>query len=307
MKYSRSANLVFFLMILLLQQLAAQEKAATPALFPGDNQFEGWILKDSILVFSGERLYLHVDEAAGLYSEFGYVRSFQADYRDSLANRIQLNVFEMLDADAAWGIFTMNSSGKGQHVEVGNVAILYDYMIHFVKGNYYVRCVTSNNDPAHIDLLMRFATFISSEINTVAKKPALLSAFEFSEMQPQQLKFFKGQLGLNDIFEFGHGSIAGFDQGASSRYEEKMYFVFAYSGERKRREWFASARGKMNMNQRFSDYTAVDEGFTAIDRNGTVFSFTPYKNVILVVRGYSWKEAQAVFSEMKANLDRVLH
>lgn len=300
-------NFILFLMVIACLQVKAQNEPETAISFPGNDQFAGWQLKDSIQVFSEEELYEHVNESAGLFSEFGFNKSYRAVYRDSLANKISLDVFLMNQPDAAWGAFTMNSSGKGRKVEVGNVALLYDYHLHFVKGNYYIKCISSNNDPEFIEELIQFATFMASEVQNNAKEPAILSAFQLSNITPASLKFFKGQIGLNDIFEFGHGSIAGFEQGGSCRFQEKMYFVFAYSTERKRREWFASARGKMNMNQRFSDYTPVEDGFTALDRNGTVFSFKPFEKFILVVRGYSWKEAQPVFTEMGKNLNEVVH
>ena len=114
------------------------------ALFPADNQFEGWVLKDSIKTYNPENMYLHLGEVSGLYSEYGTLQSMEAVYVDAAATRIILEVFDMQTPDGSWGIFTMNSTGKGQPLELGDVATRFDYYIHFVKGNYYIRCSSSD-------------------------------------------------------------------------------------------------------------------------------------------------------------------
>jgi hypothetical protein len=148
--------------------------------------------------------------------------------------------------------------------------------------------------------------FSDSKIPDHAKRPYVLLAFEFDDLEITDQKYFRGQVGLNEIFEFGHGSIAGFDEGGSGRQGEKLFFLLSYSDERKRREWFASARGKVKMeqNQRFTDYQLNDDGFTAKDKNGVTFSFKPWKSYIFILRGYNWSEGQAVFDRMAANLDK---
>lgn len=285
----------------------SQEKTDSSTLFPESDHFEGWALKDSIHIFTRDNLFDHVQESTDLYNEFGTVISYQAIYTNPKAVRIKLDIFEMEHPDDAWGIFTLNSSGKGQADEIGDISILYDYYIHLVKGPFYIKCTTSKNDDEYKELIRQFGLFASEQIPTTAKEPAILKAFEFKDFVVKEKKYFKGQIALSDIYEFGHGTIAGFEQGASSRSEGKMFFIFSYSSERKRREWFASVKGKMNMNQRFSDYQQVETGITALDRTGNVFAFYPYKNFIFVVKGYTWEEAVGIFGIMATNLDSAIH
>jgi len=307
-KYS---NLIIPIIIALLLMPAldinAQNETESLALFPESDMFDGWTLKDSVQVYFGNELYNHVGETSGLYGEFGFIKSMMGVYTNATAVKIQLDVFEMTAPDASWGIFTMNSSGKGQAKQVGDISKMYDYYIHFVKGNYYIRCTTSVNDSVYLNMIMQFGEFVESKIGTTAKKPAVMLAFNFENRIVSQEKYFKGQIGLNEVFEFGHGSIAGFKEGASSRYQEKMFFVFSYADERKRREWFASAKGKMKMNKRFSGLEMTGDGFMAKDKNGNDFLFKPYQKFILIVRGYDRQEGEQVFKRMENNLDKANH
>jgi hypothetical protein len=211
----------------------------------------------------------------------------------------------MKGPNGAWGIFTMNSSGQGTEAEVGDVAMQFDHFIHFVKGRYYVRCTSSNSEEAYMQYVMAFCGWVADEIQGHAKLPVVMKAFEFEDIEVDKEKYFMGQLGLNEIFDFGHGTFAGFSDGASCRSGDKMFFVLAYADERKRREWFASARGKVKMsqNQRFSEYRLEEEGFTALDRNGHMFAFRAYKKFVLITKGFGWREATEVMDEMASHLD----
>ena len=297
------------LTVLVLRIGTAQEKPDPITLYPADNQFDGWVLKDSVRTYVPNDLYLQVGEVAGLYTEFGIRKSLEGIYANEKAERIILEVFEMNDPKGAWGIFTMNSSAKGQNISLGDTATKYDYYLHFVKANYYFHCTTSNKSPESFQVLTAMASSMAEQITGHAKKPYIMLAFQFDNMDVTRERYFKGQIGLNEVFDFGHGSIASFDEGAGCRFEDKMFFVLAYSDERKRREWFASARGKfkMSQNQRFTDYKMMEDGFTAKDKNGSLFAFKPYGKFILITGGYTWNEGGEIFKKMEANLDHAAH
>ncbi len=295
---------ILVLALLIPLAAAAQDAAGLRDLYPGDGRFEGWALKDSVKVYVPDYLYVHVGEASGLYLEYGTLLSSEALYTDPAAARIVLEVFEMNRPEGAWGIFTMNSSGQGKEVEVGDIALQYDHYIHLVKGNYYIRCTSSSRDEEHMQFVMAFCSWVSDKIPVHAKRPPIMQAFEFDDLGVDSEKYFMGQVGLNEVFDFGHGTFAGFSEGASGRSSDKQFFVLSYANERTRREWFASARGKVKMsqNQRFSDYRIEEDGFTALDRNGNMFAFRPFREFVLITRGFSWREATGLMDEMAERL-----
>ena len=150
---------------------------------------------------------------------------------------------------------------------------------------------------------MLFAKTIVPKISINGKKPQLTQAFYLPGFEITNVKYITGIIGLNNIFNFGHGSIASFSEGIYGKWEDKFLFVFAYEDGRKRREWFASAKGKMQMSKKFSNYTAIYDSFSVTDKAGSLFSFKPYSKYILVVKGLGLEEANAVFEKIQANLD----
>lgn len=287
----------------------AQGNLEPKGFYPADGQFGDWKLMDSVRMFKPATLYLQVGEDAGLYEECGIRQSFEGVYTDSAGTRMDLEIFEMSDTGGAWSIFSQNSSSKGKEIELADAAMLFDYHIHFVKGNFYVRCSTTSREKQYRNEVIGLGEFISTRISGHAKIPGILMAFNFEDIVASEEKYFRGQIGLNRIFDFGHGSIAGFREGASCRAGEKFFIVLSYQDERSRREWFASARGKVKMPQniRFTDYRMEDDGFTAKDKSGVLFAFKPYKNYILIVSGYSWTEGNRIFQSMGRNLDQTLY
>lgn len=282
-----------------------QDASDISKLFPPDNTFEGWTLKDSIEVFSGDDLFYYINGGADIYLEYGFVQVAHCNYLDSTAAKIHLEIYEMVDNNAAYGIFTMNSSGKGNKISLGEAGFLYEYYLHYYIGNYYIRCNSSKKETQMIEAMQFIAAFPAGLITEENEKPALIQALDIDEFQFTQIKYFEGQLGLNNIFNFGHGSVAGFNEGLSARMDDKMIFVFAYTNDYKCREWFASAKGKMQMSRKFSDYKVEEGGFTVKDKSGNLFSFKSYGRFYVILKGYSWDDAGPIFEKIKSNLDNI--
>lgn len=299
-------NRFYFVLFIIISYTAfSQESGDILKLFPDNELFGEWALKDSVEVFSGEDLFHYINGGADVFLEYGFKQVAHCNYIDSTAAKIRLEVFEMEKSESAYGIFTLNSSGRGMALDIGEEGILYDYYLHFYKANYYIRCSVTRKEPALLEMMKEFAAFSEGLIKGKGKKPALMLAIEFEDIEAKQLKYVVGQIGLDNVYNFGHGSIAGFHDGVIAKWDDKIVFVFAYDNGKNRREWFASARGKMQMSKKFSNYTAIEDGFTVKDKNGVYFSFKPYGRFFIVLKGYYWTQAGSLFGKISGNLDRV--
>lgn len=281
----------------------AQNRVETKSLLPKEGDIPNWNLKDSVETYLGEDLFMYINGGADLYLEYGFDEVAAGRYMNYQSNSILVDVFKMSSIDAAYGVFTLSSTSKGKPQMLGDLSFLYDYYFDVWKGPYFMRFTANNKDNGMIDTLMLFAKTIVPKISINGKKPQLTQAFNLPGFKITNLKYITGIIGLNNIFNFGHGSIAGFSEGIYGKWEDKFLFVFAYEDGRKRREWFASAKGKMQMSKKFSNYTAVFDGFSVTDKAGNLFSFKPYSKYILVVKGLGLEEANAVFEKIQKNLD----
>lgn len=274
-------------------------------LLPKDVEWDEWTIKDSAEIHTPENLYLFVNDAANLYLEYGFEQVVNIKYENQLAVKMHIEIYEMSDPGAAYGIFTINSSGKGIAEDFGMAGILYDYYLHFAKDNYYVRVTTSKKEESTIKAIHNFATIIEKNIPSKGEKPKLLNGFNLKDKELKKVKYIRGLIALQNVYNFGHGSVAGFTEGIIANSDGKMFFVFAYKDDREAREWFASCKGKMHMNVKFTDYTSVENGVTVKDKSGNYLSFIPYGKYYMVIKGMNWEEAKPVFVEMMGNLGRV--
>jgi len=280
-----------------------QNKPDLHSMIPQSGEIANWTVKDSARVYSDEDLYMYIDGGADLYLEYGFKQVISCKYQNPRAIKIHIEIYEMDSSEDAFGVYTINSSGIGKKLDIGTGGIIYDYYLHFWKSKYYIRCTSTMRDQGVVDTLKLFANFIADRIAEPGKKPHLIQALDFPDHEVSGIKYFKGQVGLGNVFNFSHGSVTGFIDGISGKFDDKQIFVFSYNDERSRREWFASCKGKMNMSQIFSDLNIIEDGFTVKDRVGTLLSFKPFGKYYCAIKGMDWKEAQPVFEKVKANLE----
>lgn len=297
--------IISVLTVLLFLTGMGQELSKIKSLLPVVDEYKNWSIKDSAEVYFDDDLFLYINGGADIYLEYGFEKVVACKYKNYDANTILVDIYKMTDPSAAYGIFSLNSSTRGNSIELGTKSILYDYYLDTWKGSYFIRCTANSKEGGIMDTLLLLAKQIDAKIELKGKVPQLASSFELSSIDFNSIKYIRGIIALNNVFNFGHGSIAGFSEGLIGSYEDKTLFTFSYADDHKRREWFASAKGKMQMSKKFSDYAEVDEGFTVKDKSGNYLSFKPYKRFIIIVKGLNWDDAQSVFIVLQKNLDEI--
>jgi len=291
-----------FLLLFALNCVVGQDKDDITKMLPADGQFKDWRFKDSISVFTGENLFSYINGGADIYLEYGFDKVASCKYINPASNYIQVEIYKMTSDTAAFGIFSINSSGKGKSVELGSKAWLYDYYLDFWKGPYFVRCTAGKKDGGMMDTLQMYAGFVDDKITETGKEPRLTNVFAIDNMEFRNIKYLTGIIGLGNVYNFGHGAIAGFSEGAVGNSGDLMLFVFSYSDDHKSREWFASAKGKMQMNKKYLDYLQQENGFTIKDKAGTSFCFVLHSRFMIVLKGKGWEEAQRLLEQIRKNL-----
>ena len=292
-----------FIILLIVNTGFGQDKIKSNLLLPETGVIPNWHMKDSVETYSGDNLFLYINGGADLYLEYGFEEVSTCKYLNYAGNNIHIDIYQMTDEAAAFGIFSINSSVHGKPVDFGTKSLLYDYYLDIWKGNYFIRCTANKKENGMVDTLQLFVRHIDEKIEIEGKLPALSSAYKLNGIEFKSVKYVEGIIGLGNVYNFGHGSVAGFHEGLIGKWEDKTAFVFAYENDFKSREWFASAKGKMQMSKKFSDYLKIEDGFTVKDKSGNFLCFKSYKRFMLIIKGLNWEEAKPLFSEIQENLD----
>jgi hypothetical protein len=303
--YKKIPGLISIAFLLFAFPCMGQQSESVSKLLPKQGEYFNWVIKDSPEIYSGDNLYSYINGGADVYLEYGFIEVVSCKYTNYSAAGIHIEIYSMSDAAAAFGVISLSTSAKGKPLELGDNSFLYDYYLEIWKASYFIRCTASKKENGMMDTLRLFAENIVRKIEGKGKQPALTQVFNLEEMRFTNVKYIKGIIGLGNVFNFGHGAVAAFSEGVIGYNEDKMLFTFGYTDDRKCREWFASAKGKMQMNQKFTGYVQVENGFTIKDKTGTNFCFIPYKRFIIIIKGVGWEEAQTLLNQIRLNLDGI--
>ena len=272
-------------------------------LIPDKDEIWNWTIKKPAETFLSGKLYSFIPEDTDLFTEYGFEEAVTCAYRNSMANTIRIDIFKMTSVKAAFGIYSFKALKKKKVTAIGDESALYDYYIDVWKGNYYFRVTANNKHFGMIDTLLLFAGFVDNKILATGKRPALASLMKDS-LKYNNIKYFKGIVALDQIYQFGHGSIVGFSEGVAGKKDRATLFIIGYKDFRTAREWIAAAKGKFkHYDDLYSNFELQEKGWSISDKTGTPVSFMPYDRFLLIVKGKEWEKAVKDFEKTRNILE----
>lgn len=117
---------------------AAMAAAAQPYL--SCHFVPGWEQSGTARNYTTDNLYQYKDGAAEGYFVFGFVGMHGIDCKSGSVT-LAIDVSEMTDADAAWGIFSANRDPRAPVQSIGMAGQLLPQSVLFAKGHYFTEIV----------------------------------------------------------------------------------------------------------------------------------------------------------------------
>ncbi len=185
--------------IAVIAALASQAGPLRPFL-PAGSDVPGWAQDGGPQEFEGEDLYTYIDGGAEIYQEYGFRRVIVQDYENTDGKSISLEIFEMETPAAAYGMFTFKRSGQGRRVDRGGGGELEAYYMNFWKGRYLATLTGFDDSPGTVDGLLALARVVDAKIEDGGRAPALVDRLPPENLVPESVKYFRGLLGLNNLY-----------------------------------------------------------------------------------------------------------
>ena len=138
----------------------------------------GWEASGVVRQFTAENLYDYKDGAADGYLSYGFARMSTIDCKSG-ADTLTIDVSEMNDADAAYGLFTANRDPKLPIAPIGMGGQIQSQSATFAKGKYYVEIteVADNPNADHSAVMQAFAAGIEQRLQGRETAPEALQWF----------------------------------------------------------------------------------------------------------------------------------
>jgi hypothetical protein len=209
----------------------------------------GWEQKGPTRHFSADNLFEYKDGNAEGYLIYGFV-GMRVVTCQAGEDSILIDVSEMSDADAAYGIFSANRDPNRPVAAIGMGGQIQPRRATFCKGNYYVE-LAANPDKDHTAALQAFVAEIEKRLPGRTRPPEALGWFPTGGLISARL-IPESVLGLRPL---KRGYVAEYESG-------KAFVVTEESPE--------SAAAVMDeLRARFADAApakVADEAFEAKDR-----------------------------------------
>jgi len=303
MRIARLAFLLLSLLVVLSPAVPLQESAeiSAPAaldlraFLPAAADLREWTRKDPPQQFKGEDLFLYIDGGAELYREYGFRQVIAQDYRNKKGKIISLEIFEMASAEAAYGMFTFKSSGKGKPTAVGQDGRLEDYFLNFWKGPCLVTLTGYDAGPECIRGILEIARAVDAKIRLQGNRPSLLNVLPKEWMKASRLVYFRGVLGLNNIYPFFPNDVFRFKEGLAAEQDKFKIFIFRYASPAEARQRFQDVHKAFSQSPAYKDLRSLNESnFEIVDAKGNKLYAQNYNSHISIILTLTQTDRQSV-------------
>ena len=266
---------------------------------PDPAGFQPWTPEDEPRTAEGETLFMLINGAAELYFEYGFKRTIFQSYAQG-DEWIDLEIYEMEDAAAAYGLQSIKQGNSGKALDIGQEAFLEEYYLNFRKGNVQVSVVGQDESDATVEALIEIARAVESKIPGDGEAPGLIQFIKESEVSPQNAIYLKGPIALFNYLPIVLESTAGFDEGVIARYDDFTLALLKYPSTEEAASSFdhtAEALRK-DLETTFTD----EEGIVIALDDGADLSLQLIQSYIIVIFGENAQKAKATRLEIEALL-----
>ena len=259
-----------------------------------------WQQVDSANVFVGEDLFTLIDGGADIYLEYGFRQVAAAEYRNNHEKSIKVEIYEMSDASAAYGMFSLNAGIHGKKVRIGNEGMLSDYYLMFWKNTFLVYLTGADAIGETTSGILAMAANIDQRLGAIGTKPALVSCLPNSGLQ--SCTFVRGNIGLSSFYTFDTMNIFGMKEGVVGRYPTHTLFIFQYNSDREAEDSFKKAQEVQKTSSRFSNFKEHTRRCTMTDQKGAQLCVAYSKNLIVVVLSKQKNDVMAICDDVMTSL-----
>ena len=276
------------------------------ALLP--DSVEGWRISGVPEVYMGEDLFRLINGGADIFHEYGFKQVVTQRYNNRNDKIISIEIYEMIDSSAAFGIFSLFTFKTGKRINFSSGASEGDEFLIFWKGNYFISLSGYEVSKEIKDGFIFIAQSIESKIKPTAK-PLIVNMFdqmqntkpEAYQTMVEKIAYLKGNLGLYNLSDIDLGRSFKVKEGICIERDSVVSFIFKYKTEEESKNEFLS------LNQEFKDYpkynlmnantsTPEKAGFLFKDQRNSYNYITQLRDYLIIL---SAKDVTLISSALK--------
>jgi hypothetical protein len=271
-------------------------------LLPAAGELDGWSASGEARAAAGKDLYLLIDGGAEIYYEFGFKQVIFQTYSHANGQTINLELYEMDNPQAAYGVYTFKTGRTGIALEIGQESWLESYFLNSWRGNYLTTVIGLNDDTLTMEGIKKIAGIIDSKINCISPYPYLVSYLPRENLKVNDILYLKGNLALFNYYLFSSANIFGLREGVIGEYTDHALFIFRYTDQTDAEKWYNGAKNYLKTSERFRDYTETDSTFSLSDTKNKMLRFKNFHEWIWIILSDDRVDAERIFNSVQSRL-----
>lgn len=150
-------------------------------------ELKGFDIDHSYPVYTPDNLWDYINGGADSYNALGFSDLHIADYKKG-NNNIKLEIYHHASENLAFGIYAMERAPSYDFFELGVQGYREKGLIHFLKGEYYVKLTTYSEKKRIVSAMEELANKTAAMLDGSDEFPAVLGLFpeegkqQYSEM-----------------------------------------------------------------------------------------------------------------------------
>jgi hypothetical protein len=210
----------------------------------------GWTAPEPARTAAGNGLFELIDGGAELYHEFGFKRAASWSLETAERASIQIELYEMTDAAAAYGVWSLMQTGTYTRGTLGQGSLRFGYYRAFWSGAYFASVTGARSDAATQAEVDRLA----AQLAALLPRDGVLPAW-FADMPAgthAQPKYFRGRIGLSNIAAGPAADLVDGSEGLFAEYPDRQIVRFHFATKQDAADKLAEAQRKISATGRNS-------------------------------------------------------
>ena len=270
---------------------------------PASGEVDDWHRERALLYYSGEELFDYINGGAEIYYEYGFKNVAIQDYKNSNERSLSVEIYEMKNPAAAYGIYSFKKSPDGAPWESEYEGRLEGYYLNFWKGCYLVTITGFDEEAETIKGIKSIALSMAEVLPDKgdAQKPPLAAFLPKDNLIPGTEKYFMGNLGLFNSYAFSQRDIFNISEGVGGVYKQGYrIFILQYGDPFLSFDQFKEVKTSLQEDPKYSSLHSTEKSFSIQDDKNTLLHFlSADQYIVIVVDADSPDEAEAIAAGIK--------
>ncbi len=219
---------IFICFILLVNLWLPGQNQAIEMLLPQNGSAGEWLPIGETEKYASEELFYLINGGADLYLEYGFRQVVARTYENNQGLKINLEIYEMDNDSAAFGLFSSQKSNNSNYSDLGDLSMKTPYSLMVWKWKYLILQRSSYNDTIVQNGFCLLADAIISKIPENGNIPSMVSQ---NKKSPTEVVYFKGPIALNSIYYFSNDTLFATYEGLSYVNGSVLTLIFKYLDE----------------------------------------------------------------------------